>query len=257
MAARKVHVQKFLWAGPARMNGKLNPEEWVKLTPSTTADALEKQLMMLFDVRPPAQLLIYDSIQVDGTTRMVAMPLAGIVDGLQDFYANDCDPAFLQTGDTVYVKATEGAATCSLVTPASAPSGATSKRSNSGGSDSGIGDKKRVHEPWKQLLDEMWPLVIPRYYLSRASCCMHVCTCYRCCNLAARCCAGMESMHCLCRQLSTPNTSAARVSRGSRHTAQRKHLPSTYCPSLQLPSSTSSPQSSPFTRCTIKQSPMS
>lgn len=156
------HVQEFRWSGPPRTKGEATPTHLVMLTTSDTAESLERQLRLIFNVQPAAHLLLFNSVDVNGTQRMVLINLAGLIHRVQQYYAHGGDAAPLQTGSVVFVQCTqaaEAAVDCAMGESRLESSGAKRRSSASG---SGSDYKPREHKEWKQLSDELWPMHIPR-----------------------------------------------------------------------------------------------
>lgn len=168
-AKRKCLVLEFKWNGPARATGDPIPTHLVGLSPSDTVDMLEAQLRLLFDVRKPAELLLFENVEHNGSNRLVAGHPGGILHGVGLYYATEEDPDFLPLSSVVYVQSTQPAAAPIAAGSTPAESGCTKPAKAAHATKTISSDKQRDHQEWVQLSDRLWPLLVPRYH----SCMLH------------------------------------------------------------------------------------
>lgn len=159
-------VLEFKWIGPAKATGDPLPTHLVGVSPIDDANTLQAQLRMLFDVQPPANLLLYHRREHNGSDQMVAQHVVGILHGVRQYYAMECDEQSLPVDTIVYVQSTQPAIapTTTVAGSAHAESRCTSKGSKSKTNTSSDGSDKlsRDHHCWVALSDSLWPLAVPR-----------------------------------------------------------------------------------------------
>lgn len=138
------------------------PEHSVRLTASHTVATVEAHLKLLFDLPASSQLLLWDTVDVDGGQRKESIDLHCLVHGVSEYFKNGRDPEELQTSGVVLVASKETVSTPAVKPTVTDSNGDSNGSIRSSKSDRGS-DKTREHKPWVQLLDQLWPCHIPRY----------------------------------------------------------------------------------------------